>query len=91
MTQSVKCGRCECTLEFVPDAQPEPRAACPQCGESDTLENIKREVGEYIKEQTAQALIKDIADGVRGSKYLKFKSNFRPNGGHRFIVDPDLH
>jgi hypothetical protein len=85
------CARCKCALELIPDAQPEPRAACPQCGEGDTVENIQREVGEYVKEQTAQAMIKDIANGVRGSKYLKFTSNFHPNGRHRFVVDLELH
>jgi len=86
-THAVKCARCKCVLETLPDAKPEPRAACPQCGEGDTLENVRREVGEYIQEHISKTIHGALVDGVRGSKNLKVTSDFHPKGGHRFIVD----
>ena len=55
-THAAKCAACKCDLELFPDAKPEPRAVCPQCGNGDTLDNVTREVGEYVKEQMAQAV-----------------------------------
>ncbi|MFZ1103769.1 MAG: hypothetical protein WAN86_13160, partial [Hyphomicrobiaceae bacterium] len=41
---------------------------------------IRKEVGEYIKEQTAISLSKSISDVSRGSRYLKFTPTFKALG-----------
>lgn len=89
-THAVKCGSCKCDLEHFPDAKPDPRAACPRCGEGDTLDNIHRIVAEFVEERLAQSIHAAVVDGVRGSKALKVTSNFRPKRNHRFVVDLDL-
>lgn len=89
-SHTVKRAKCKCALVKEPDAKPEPRAACPNCGVGDTMAAIRKEVGEYVKEQAAISLSKSVSDVSRGSKYLKFTPTFKPRGGHRFIVDLHL-
>lgn|GEM_PF-1388903 len=86
-----KCARCNCALEAFPDAKPEPRAACPKCGEGDTIDNVVREIGDHMMEQLAQGLNQTFTEAARTSKNVKFTPTFKPKGGHRFIVDRESH
>jgi len=89
-THSVKCAECNLALEGPVDPQPHDIVACPGCGVSDTLENVTREVGEYVAEKMAESLSVDMRDAFRGSDLIKVTSDYRPQGSHRFIVDLDL-
>jgi hypothetical protein len=86
-----KCARCDCALEGPPNPQPHDRVACPTCGEGDTFENVMREAQVSMQEQLAQHFGKALIDGARGSKHVKVTYDFKPKGGHRFVVDLDLH
>ena len=89
--KEVKCARCNCALQGPADPQPHDRLACPVCGEGDTVERVMAEVAEHLKEQMAQSFHNAIMGGARGSKYVKVTSDFVPKGGHRFVMDLDLH
>jgi hypothetical protein len=89
--KQIKCARCQCGLKGPADPQPHDRIACPECGEGDTVERVMAEVGEYVQEQVAQSIHQSLTEGIGSSPNLKVTTDFRPKGGHRFIVDLDLH
>ncbi len=89
-TQEVKCARCKCALQGPADPKPNDILTCPSCGEGDTLDRVLAEVGKYVEEQVAKSLHNTIAKATRGSDVFKVTSNFRPKGGHRFVVDLDI-
>ena len=86
-SHQAKCGKCKVPLEVVTQDNGQKRATCPKCGDSDTVENVKRIVAEYVKERTALALHESLVKGARGSKFLKVTSRRPPQRQHRFIID----
>ena len=89
-TYEVKCAKCHVPVEGPTDPQPQDRMTCPNCGESDTVENINREVQEYITEQVALSLEATMREVARTSEVLKVTSHYIPKGNHRFVVDLNL-
>jgi hypothetical protein len=87
----VKCGTCKVPLKGPVDAKADDRFTCPEGGNGDTYENVLREVGEYVKEQTAQHLERQMADIARWNKMFQFTPASRPQQSYRFIVDLNLH
>lgn len=81
------CGLCETALEGPDNANDNDTFSCPKCGNSDTLKNVTRIIHEYALEYAAKSMNSTFRKATRGSKVLTFKSNFRPKGGHRFIVN----
>lgn len=88
---NVKCGRCEVPLERPIDSDHKVLFTCPNCGESDTRENVLREVHEYVQEQAAKDLEKTMAGIAKGSAILQFTPSRRPQRRYRFIVDLESH
>lgn len=88
---NVQCGLCKVPLKAPVEPKAEDVIICPECGDSDTYENVLREVRDYVEEQAAQHLEKALASGVKGSDMLKFTPTVRPKRTYRFIVDLDLH
>jgi hypothetical protein len=74
------CARCKEPLEVVADSDPE-AVACPTCGEGDTVENVTREVGEYITEKMFSDMLRDAAEK---SSALTFTEG--PKRAYRFIT-----
>jgi hypothetical protein len=52
----IACGRCQAPLTKAATSQSAFTLACPICGESDTFDNIRREVDEFRLEQSAHML-----------------------------------
>jgi len=87
----IKCAKCDVPLQgAATDPQPTDMVSCPKCGVSDSLENVIREVGEYVEEKTAEYLAGEMRDATRGSKTMTFKEKPRPKKTYRFIMDLDL-
>ncbi len=76
-------------LEGPADAEPQSVFACPTCGASDRLENIEREIAEYIAEKTGNEIDSMFADLARSSKSMTFEKSARPKKVYRFIIDYD--
>lgn len=85
--QEIKCGKCEVALETFTNDDGEKRGRCPKCGNSDTVDNIHREVREFVQEHAARALHESLRGATRGNKSFKLTSNAPPKRRHRFIVD----
>jgi hypothetical protein len=45
------CGKCESPLHGPDEPKPDSMLRCPTCGESDTFDNVKRIVGQFLQEQ----------------------------------------
>jgi hypothetical protein len=86
-THTVKCAKCDLALQGPADPQSHDVLSCPRSGEGDTLENVTREVGEYIAEKAAAALDATMTQATRGSDFIKITSRYRPPKSHRFVVD----
>jgi hypothetical protein len=84
----IKCAKCHIPIEgSEPEPQPHDILTCPSCGESDTLENVQREVGEYVASKASDALGDFLASAVRGNKYMTYEKGPREHRSYRFIVD----
>lgn len=82
-----KCAQCKVALQGPDDGEPQDRFACPSCGQSDTRENVEREVADYVQEQLADALGASIDETVRGSKFVKVRKPVRQPRRYRFYID----
>jgi hypothetical protein len=67
-------------LEVVADSEPE-AVACPICGEGDTVENVTREVGEYIAEKAFSEMLREAAEKSSGLTFTE-----GPKRAYRFIA-----
>lgn len=85
--KQVKCGKCKVALEVVTKDNGQKIGTCPKCANTDTLENVHRIVGEFMKEHAALRIHKAMADAARGSKFLKVASRVPPKRKHRFVID----
>ena len=89
--QNALCGKCKVALEVVANDDGE-IGRCPRCGNSDTLDNIMRIVGDYALEQAAKGIDDVIAGIAKDSKsVLQYTPNVRPKKTYRFIVNMDGH
>ena len=86
-TYEVKCATCNVPLQGPADPQPHDTLSCPTCGQGDILENVNREIGEYVTEKATSALGIMMADTFRNSSSIKVTKNYQPKGSYRFIVD----
>lgn len=90
MTESMKfkCAKCDAPLQGN-GVEPKPGdiISCPDCGESDTLENVLSEIGEYASDHFAGKLSADLRKIASGSKFLQFSEGNRPKKVYRFVVD----
>lgn len=88
--QNALCGRCKVELEVVANDDGE-LGRCPQCGNSDTLDNIMRIVGDYALEHAAKGIDDIIGGMAKGNKAFKYTPNVRPKTPYRFIINMDGH
>lgn len=85
----ILCNDCKVPPEPVPDSQPE-TWRCPECGVSDTRENVVGEANQHAMEVVARYQQNGIRKAVRGSSVLKFSGKTIPHGQYRFITDLKL-
>jgi hypothetical protein len=87
-THQAKCARCNVPLEgSIPDLQPNDRVACPTCGEGDTLENVTREIGEYVASKMSDKIGSMFEDAFRGSQVFTVEKKLGPQKRYRFVID----
>jgi len=80
----VVCSKCEVDPQIVTDANGDREAVCPECGQSDKVEDAVRIAGEHAVND-AKAMLNEKMRGVaRGSKFIKFKSGFTSGGNFRW-------
>jgi hypothetical protein len=80
-TRPVLCARCHVRVELPADSNPETKVSCPVCGESDTLENVLRESGQYLAHKL---LSETLRNAISQSSALTFKEG--PEVHFRFIT-----
>ena len=87
-THQAKCARCNVPLEgSVADPQPHDYVSCPTCGEGDTLENVTREIGEYVASKMGDKIGSMLEDAFHGSKVFTVEKESGPQKRYRFIID----
>lgn len=87
-THQAKCARCNVPLESsVPDPQPDDHVACPICGEGDTLENVGREISEYLASKASDEIGSMLENAFRGSEAFTVEKKPGPQKRYRFIID----
>jgi hypothetical protein len=88
-TRPVLCAHCKVQVKLPPDPKPEDKVSCPECGQSDTFENVKRSLGEQAQEYAAKMIQKSMGDAFLGSKNIKYTPGVIPHRTHRFVVKLD--
>ena len=83
----IRCAKCNVALQGPADPQPQDVLSCPRCGESDNLENILREVGDYISEKVGDSFGDMLDRAVKGSEFIKVTHNRPAKRIYRFIAD----
>ena len=85
----IKCACCNVVLE--PRAKPDPQVVlfCPQCGISDTLENVQREAAEFAMEHMQKQFSLIAENAFRGTKNVELTGDVIPERAHRFVIDMD--
>jgi hypothetical protein len=76
------CARCKIPLEITTNLEVDNFLACPVCGEGDTVENVAREVGEYVVEKRFSNMLRGAAEN---STALTFTEG--PKRVYRFVAD----
>lgn len=85
--QHILCGKCRVAIEGPADANPQTVFSCPSCGESDTFENIEREVASFANQEFAHHADAVLAEAAEGQEFLKVTLDAPPKRSHRFIVE----
>ena len=80
------CGKCQAPLHGPEKPEPDSMLICPTCGESDTFENVKGIVGQFVQEQAADALGDMLRNVRRNSESLTFRETQRPKTTYRFVA-----
>jgi hypothetical protein len=86
-----KCAECRVPIKGPADPKAEDVFACPDCGASDSHENIVRELGEYAAEKAAERISARWRDIARKSKLVKLTEQPRQHKIYRFVIDLDFH
>lgn len=82
----ILCTRCNVAIESRSNPNGEKIGFCPSCGESNTLENIKREAMESVAYFVEKKMHDMLSDTVRGSGALTLTPNHFTERSFRFIV-----
>lgn len=88
-TKQIKCARCKVTLKGPADAQGQDVFACPICGNADKLENIHRELANYLQEHAATKLQQSMRKTFANNKSFKYTPGVIQKRSYRFMVDLD--
>ncbi len=89
-TQNILCGSCRVPIEGPADGKDDSVFACPNCGRSDTRENVLKEVESFVTELVQRSLQGTMRKAARGSKMLQFEGKPIPKKVYRFITDHKL-
>jgi hypothetical protein len=76
------CGLCDSDLEGPTNPKLQDTLCCAGCGNSDTLENITRIVGEFITNSIKQPPSPSGGKAVKASYSKNLVLKFKPKGGH---------
>jgi predicted RNA-binding Zn-ribbon protein involved in translation (DUF1610 family) len=85
VTKKVLCGHCHINVEERTEADGQVMAVCPQCGNTDTLDNAIREATEYFAEKTVGEMLSPLANS--SNDFVKVTVTHSPERTYRFIVD----
>jgi hypothetical protein len=88
--QEVKCAKCKVALQGPANPKPQDRMECPRCGVGDRFDRVMAEVGEYVRDQTEDALGRSLETAFRNSKNVKLTKGPRRRKAYRFIGDLKL-
>jgi hypothetical protein len=79
----ILCGCCKAPVVVSVSCGREPKVCCPVCGQSDTLENARREAAQH----TAHRLLSSMLSGLRTKDQPELSFRF-VEGGARRRADP---
>lgn len=89
-TQNVLCGYCRIPVKGPADPDIKDVFSCPDCGNSDTIENVMASAKAFVVELAQRHLQEAARETARGSKFIKFDGKSIPKKEHRFITDHKL-
>lgn len=88
-THTIICATCN--VGMMPSSnppKPDDISSCPECGVSDTYENVLEEAKAYAVEHAARQLQKKMKEVASGSRGVTYKPGRIETREYRFIVVP---
>ncbi len=76
MALLILCGRCRLPVEFSAASGRDTTVCCPTCGQSDTLEEARREAAQH----TAHRLLSSMLSGLRAKDQPELYFRFVEGG-----------
>jgi hypothetical protein len=84
------CGDCEMPLDGPADPSSDSMFKCPSCGQGETFDNVRRIVGEFLKESAHDKLEEMLRVAASHGVSLTHGDAPRSIGIYRFIaIEPD--
>lgn len=77
----IKCAKCDAPLQATTELEPDTMMSCPVCGQGDTVENVRREIRDYVGQETARHLNRPLREFAARNKNFKFTEHPRPPRG----------
>jgi hypothetical protein len=85
------CGNCETPLKGPADPNSDSMFKCPSCGQAETFDNVKRIVGEFLKESARNKIEEMLRAAASHGESLTYSDAPRSKGVFRFIaVEADV-
>jgi hypothetical protein len=81
--QLIMCGRCRVAVEVSASSACETRVCCPSCGESDTLEEARREAGQHTAHRLLSVMLRGLRTDDRPELYFRFVEGGESRAGLR--------
>jgi hypothetical protein len=80
------CGYCEMPLDGPADPRSDSLFKCPSCGQAETSDNVKRIVGDFLKEKARNKIEEMLRVAASHGVSVRYTDAPRSTGVYRFIA-----
>ena len=70
--QLILCGRCRIAVEVSPASGGETKVCCPICGQTDTLDDARREAAQHTAHKLLSGMLRDVRTNDQPELYFRF-------------------
>jgi hypothetical protein len=87
--RDILCGSCKVVMQERTEPNGQVMGVCPSCGETDTLENIMREVSDYMVSKVADDLLDPFTRNTQDHSFIKITVTKPEKRSYRFIASDE--
>ena len=83
----ILCGLCRSPISLRIESEPDGEAGCAACDNWAAQDEVRRLAGEYVKDEAALHLNRQMAETARRSKFIQFSGQTVNDQTYRFVID----